>query len=203
MDISAGDILRIVAVLSYLDGDIIMNVFNALIGSGGGPFDPQDIVDDAVDWMDAVYLNVVADMSNNVNGSEIRVYVYDAAEDDWDEVGIDPFTFDPTQIADNTAKGVAGLINAKTTNADVSGKKYLGAVTEDATADGVLNAPYIAALAAFGADWLTDFTGAVSGAAWEPGVWSPTRLEILPFSGTIIIPSEPAYQRRRKSGVGI
>lgn len=203
MDISVGDILRIVAVLSYLDGDIVQNVFNALIGTGGGPFDPQDIVDDAVTWMDSVYANLVGDITNNVDGSEIRVYVYDTVEEDWDEVGINSFTFNPTQAADNTAKGVAALINCKTLNPDVSGKKYIGGITEDATADGVLQAGIIADLVLFAADWLTAFAGGTSGAAWEPGVWSPKFQELFLPTGTIVIPSEPAYQRRRKSGVGI
>lgn len=203
MTIAIGDVLRVVAVLVWTDGDVAQNVFNAIIAGAGGPFTEADIVDDALDWVETMYATLVGVMSDEIDGSEVRVYVYDGVGDDWDEIGSEAWVFNPTATADQLPRGVAGLINAKTSDADVSGKKYLPASTESDAADGLWNVTYLADLVDFGAEWLPNFVGAVSGATWDPGIWSPTNTELFPASGTAIIPTIPAYQRRRKRGIGI
>lgn len=203
MTIAVGDILRVVAVLSWLDGDLLQNVFNVKVDGGGGPFDDADVVDDMTDWLDDMYANYVARMSDEINGSECRVYKWDTGDLDWDEVGIDAFAFNPTVPDDQLPRGAALLINAKTINPDVSGKKYIGALTEAAVTDGLFTAGEIIAAAAFAVDWFTDFTGAASSADFDPGVWSPTREAFFTMGDVAIIPAIPAYQRRRKNGVGV
>lgn len=203
MSVGVGDILKVVAILSWLDSDVVQNVFNAVIGGSGGPFDEDDIVDDALDWVETMYANIVANGSDEIDGSEIRVYIYDPIDDDWDEIGSEAWVFNPSDTAEQLPRGVAALINAKTTNPDVNGKKYLGGLTEGSSVDGQWGAGPIAAFANFAADWLAPFVGAVSTADWIPGIWSPTRTNFFPSSLTAIIPTVAAYQRRRKRGVGI
>lgn len=203
MSITVGTVLKIVAVMSWLDGDIMQNVFNAVISGSGGPFDEADIVDDAVAWMDDLYANMTTGVSDEVDGSEIRVYEYDAVDDDWDEIGSDAWTWDPNQSGEQQPRGVSLLINIRTIDADVSGKKYLGGITEPSALDGLWVSSIITAAAAFAVDWATAFTGATSGASWVPSIWSPTNTNAYPMVGTAIIPTIPAYQRRRKQGVGI
>jgi hypothetical protein len=203
MALNVGDVLRVVAVLSWLDGDILQNVYNTEILSGTGPFDDDDVIDDMVDWLDVMYDNFVAQMSDEINGSECRVYVWDPVGADWDEVGINAFDFNPTNVGEQTARGVALLINAKSSDPDVSGKKYLGAFTEAAVSDGIFLSGEVTRGALFAADWFGDFVGAATGATFDPGIWSPTEETFFPMGTTAIIPSIPAYQRRRKNGVGI
>lgn len=203
MALNVGDILRVVTVMSWIDGDIMQNVFNAEIASGSGPFDAADVLDDMVSWMDDVYANLTTSAVNELDGSEVRVYVYDTGEADWDEVGIDLWTWDPSNVEDELPRGIALLLNAKTTNPDVSGKKYFGGLGEAAVDDGLFGAGLVAVGASIAVDWFTDFVGSETGATFDPGVWSPTRSDFFPMSGTVIIPSIPAYQRRRKNGVGI
>jgi hypothetical protein len=203
MSIVVGDILRVVAVLSWLDGDIAQNVFNAVISGSGGPFDDADIVADALDWLDTMYANIVTQMSDEIDGSEIRLYIYDPIDDDWDEVGSDAWSLNPSGVSDQLPRGVAQLVNCKTLDPDVNGKKYLPAPTEGIVTDGLFIAGAIADATDFAVDWVTGFTGATSGASWVPGVWSPTNTNFHPMSGTVILPTIPAYQRRRKRGIGI
>jgi hypothetical protein len=202
MSIAVGDVLRVVAIMAWLDGNLNMNVFNAVIGGTGGPFDEADIVDDAVAWMNAIYGNMTGSTSDELDGSEIAVYVYDSVDDDFDEVGTDPWTYNPTSASEQLPRGVAGLINANTIDPDVQGKKYLGGLVEPSVTDGLWIAAQLANLALWADDWVTAFTGGTSGASWIPGVWSPTRTNFYPFSGAYTIPAIPAYQRRRKRGVG-
>lgn len=203
MSITVGDILKVVAIMTWLDGDIMQNVFAAAIGGTGGPYDDEDIVADAQSWLAAMYGNLSAVQSSSVDGSEVRVYVYDSVDDDFDEVGSASWTYNPTETGEFLPKGVAALINCKTLDPDVSGKKYIGGLCEVAQDDDVLQAGTMGLLADFADDWTDLFTGSVSGASWVPGIWSPTRTNFYAMSGTYVIPTIPAYQRRRKRGVGI
>ena len=203
MSLGVGDILRVVAVVSWLDGDLLQNVFNVEIESGTGPFAVADVLDDMVDWLDNMYANLTDYCSDNANGSECRVYIYDGIDDDWDEVGIEAWTWNPAAASDQNPRGVALLVNAKTVDPDVSGKKYLGALIESTITDGLFTGASVAAAAAFAVDWFTDFVGAASGATFNPGVWSTKNTEFFEMGEVVIIPSIPAYQRRRKNGVGV
>jgi len=181
----------------------MQNVFNAVVTGGGGPWDEEDIVDDAVDWCDTMFANLTANMVNVVDGSQVQVYEYDAVDDDWDEVGSDLWTFNPTGTSDQLARGVAALINAKSLDPDISGKKYLGGLNEAMLTNGLWESAAVTAFANFAADWITSFTGSTSGADWAPGIWSVAETVFKLMSGTYIIPTIPAYQRRRKRGVGV
>lgn len=203
MSLSVGDILQIVAVFQWLDGDVFQNVFNAEITGSGGPFDEADVVDDMLDWLDEMFANLTTRTSDECDGSECRVYVYDPVDDDWDEAGSDAWVYNPTGTGDQLPRGVAGLVNSKTVDPDVNGKKYHGGGGESSTIDGVYQAAYLTDLAAFSVDWVVPFIGAASGATFSPGVWSPTNTAHYLMSGSVVIPTIPAYQRRRKQGVGI
>lgn len=203
MSITVGEILQIVAVLQWLDGDIMQNVYNAVVTGSGGPYDEDDVVDDMEDWMDDIYANLSGRMSDEVDGSEVRVYVYDPVDDDWDEIGTNAWGFNPTDAGEQQPRGIAALINCKTADPDVNGKKYFGGSTESSALDGIWAAAHLTALALVGIDWVTAFVGATSGADFTPGIWSPTRTNFYQMSGQVVIPTIPAYQRRRKQGVGI
>ena len=203
MTIPVGTILKVVAVMSWLDGDIMQNVFNATIGGSSGPYDEADIVADALAWLDVMYGNLTTTVSDECDGAEVRVYEYDPPEDDWDEIGSDAWTWNPTGTGEQLPRGVALLINARTLDADVSGKKYIGGLTEPSALDGIWWSTMLASAADYADDWIAPFTGATSTAPWVPVVWSPTKTQPWVFNGAVIIPTIPAYQRRRKQGVGI
>ena len=203
MSLSVGDILKIVAVMAYTDGNIMENVFAAEIVAGSGPFDEEDVLDDMKDWIEDIYDNLTARISSYVDGSEVRVYRYDSGDDDFDEVGTTGFSWNPSGGTEELPRGVAALINAKTTDPDVNGKKYFGGFCEGFLDLGLWGSATAAALVTLTADWYTAFTGTDSAADFQPGVWSPKNKDIYPLSGTFVIPLIPAYQRRRKQWVGI
>lgn len=203
MTIAVGDILQIVAVLSWLDGGIMQNVFHTEVTDGAGPFDNEDVGEDMQTWVEAMYATMVAGMSDEVDGSEVRVYVWDVTGQDWDEISTRPFDFNPSNIGDQLPRGVSALVNAKTLDADVNGKKYMGGFTEGSADDGLLNAAELAHLVNFAAEWVGVEVGAQSGADFDAGIWSPTALALTDLTGVFTIPAIFAYQRRRKRGVGI
>lgn len=203
MSITDGTILRIVASFLWTDGNIVQNVFNAVVTGAGTPWDDEDIVDDADAWLDNMYANLSTHLSEYLDGNHVNVYKYDAIDDDWDEVGSQSWTFNPTNVNDEMPRGVAGLLNLWTTDPDVQGKKYIPGLTEGGLTDGLIGAGGLTDLLLFAADWATAFTGGVSGATWTPGIWSVAgtvfKAAVDHYSASAI----PAYQRRRKRGVGI
>lgn len=203
MSISVGDVLRVVATMAYTDGDLVQNVFAAVISGSGGPFDDADIVDDALAWVGTMFGNLSTLLSSTIDGSQVQVYVYDPVDEDFDEVGSVPWTFNPTGTGDEYTRGVAGLINAKTTDPDVNGRKYIGGLTENVMTSSGLAAGLVTGLVNFADDWLNGFNGPTSGAAWTPAIWSHKNKLPYATTGDAIIPVEPSYQRRRKRGVGV
>ena len=203
MSVVTGDILRIVASMLWTDGNVNQNVFNAVVTGAGGPFDDSDILDDAEAWLDDMYANLTANISDELDGNEVIVYKWDAGDQDWDEVGSQAWTWNPSAVPDQLPRGVAGLVRLWTEDADVQGKKYIPGYTEDAIADGLFGGGVVTGLLSFAADWYLPFAGVGSGATWTPGIWSVVGLvfkaAVDHFASTTI----PAYQRRRKRNVGI
>jgi len=203
MSISAGDILRVVATLVWLDGEINQNVFNAVVTGGGSPWTDADILDDAEEWVGDMYSPLALYLSDEIDGSSVTVYKYDAVDDDWDEVASEAWSFNPSAASDQLPRGVAMLINCGTTDPDVNGKKYIMGANEGSIADGLFESLLITQLALFADEWVELFVGGTSGADWAPGIWSPTNTNFFAMSGNYQIPTIAAYQRRRKRGVGI
>lgn len=203
MALSTGDIVRIVATMLWTDGNVMQNVYNAVLTGAGGPWDDADIIDDALDWVGLMYAELLTVISDTVDGSEVQGYVYDPVDDDWDEFETDNWTFNPTNATGELPRGAAALLNAKTTDPDVSGKKYIGGLAEGTLALGLWGGATVADLVDYGGEWVIPFVGVVSGADWTPGIWSPSRSVFLPSNLVVQIPTIPAYQRRRKRGVGV
>lgn len=204
MSITDGDILRVVAGLGYLDGEINQNVYNCVITGAGSPWDDDDVVDDMEDWLDNLYANVVTIVTSDMDGKNTTVYKYDSIDDDWDEVGANPFTWNPTGgVNDGLPRGVAALITAKSSDPDTAGRKYIPGFVEGVSLGALWDGGTVILLAAMGADWVTPFVGAATGADFTPVVWSVVEKVAKVLSGGISIPTVPAYQRRRKNNVGI
>lgn len=203
MSIVDGDILKIVASMLWTDGNVNQNVYNAEVSGGGGPYADSDIVDDAEAWLDNLYANVTTYCSDEIDGNEVLVYKYDAVGDDWDEVGSQSWTWNPTAATEQLPRGVAALLRLWTDDPDVQGKKYIPGLTEGHLTDGLFVSGLIANLLAMAADWYLPFTGGTSGATWTPGVWSVVGKVIEAAVDHFATSTIPAYQRRRKRNVGI
>jgi len=203
MSVTEGDVLRIVASLLWTDGNVNQNVYNCKMSGDGSPWADADILDDAEDWLDNMYANLAGHMVNDIDGNEVIVYKYDAVHNDWDEVGSQSWTFDPTQVNEELPRGVAGLVRLWTTDADVQGKKYIGAISEGDLFDGLWGGNLITQLLAFAADWYLPFIGAASGGTFTPGVWSVVGTVFRAALDHFATSTVPAYQRRRKRTVGI
>ena len=203
MAVSDGTILKIVASILMPDAVLVMNVFNAVFADTGTSNDEADVVSDLVDWVEALYATLNAQISSSSVASEVAVYEYDAIDDDWDEIGSDGWTDGFTNTDQILPFGVAPIVRMKTIDPDVQGRKFLPSWCEDTLANGYLGAGDLTAAANFAAEWITAFVGAATGGDFVPVVWSPTGKVPKVGNGVYIVNAISGYQRRRKQGVGI
>ena len=203
MTVADGDVLRVVASFLWTDGNVNQNVFNCEVSGGGGPYPDSDVLDDMEDWLDGMYLPLVGNLSDEIDGNEVIVYKWDSVGLDWDEVGSQSWTFNPSSINEQLPRGVAGLVRLWSADPDVQGKKYIPGLTEAGLTDGLFSAGTITQLLLFALDWYTGFVGGGSGATFTPGIWSVVGSIFKAAVDHYATSTIPAYQRRRKRNVGI
>lgn len=203
MAVADGAILRIVASMLFPDSVIAQNVFYAVFTDTGTSDDEDDVLDDLVDYVDAMFTHINSQVSALAASTTIKVYNYDSTDDDWDEVGDGVLTWSPAGAGEMLPHGVAALIHAKTIDPDVQAAKFLGAVPESQCASSTIIGTAITKYALFADEWVAPFTGAATGALFAPGVWSVAQNVFKLFNGTVLVNATSSYQRRRKPGVGI
>jgi hypothetical protein len=133
----------------------------------------------------------------------LKVYNYDAIDDDWDEVGDSVWVDTFIGGGDMLPHGVAGVIHAKSLDPDVQGAKYIGGIVETQHETAGFVAQAMTAMVDFAQIWTQSFVGSATGGDFVPGVWSVVQTNLRLFSGVEIVNVTAGYQRRRKPGVGI
>lgn len=202
MSLIEGTVLRI--ALSYLlpEDVIAQSIINLVLTGGGGPFDEDDVLDDVKDYIDDILTEWALLAADSVETTLIQVYEYDTVDDDWDEVGIRVPTIDGSLAQDMLPHGVAAFTQGRTLDPDVSGSKYWPGFTEVSQADGRWTGGVVLGIGDIAVAWVDAQVGAASGATLTPGVWSVVETNFHPFNGIVVVNALPAYQRRRKPGVG-
>jgi hypothetical protein len=105
-------------------------------------------------------------------------------------------------IEDVTPAAVSGYLMGYTSIPKARGSKYVPGIAETQIQEGEFTAPALVKLATLLAIYLADVSLG-SGASLEMGVLSKALGAFISFTGSGLIESLPAYQRRRKQGVGI
>lgn len=203
MSLIEGDILRVVASLLFPDDVIMQNVFHIVLTTINGTGSESEVGDDMVAYIEDIYAEIEGNISDEIDADELKIYVYDPIDDDFDEVISEPFTDSYAGSPDFLPHGVAGLILIRTLDPDVSGKKYFGGFGEGSQLSGEWGAGTIVNLGAAGIALASQYTDPTSGNVYTPGVWSVKETNFFPANNTIVVNATPAYQRRRKPGVGI
>lgn len=203
MSVAESTILKVVCSMLWDDGNVNQNVYFCRPTGASPPYSDSDIADDCEDWLDNMYDNLTASLSDELNGNATTVYKWDAAGQDWDEVFSQSFTWTPTNVGEQLPRGNAALCRLWTDDPDVQGKKYLPGWTEGNITDGVFTGGVLTTLLAYALDWYTPFVGAATGATFTPGVWSVVGKVFQAAVEHYAVSAIVAYQRRRKRNVGI
>lgn len=197
MPFSAAEPTFVTAKLLSAAGDAIQNVF--AIKRAGGSVDESDVREAIIEWLEAIYTELLGIISEEVDFSSVNIFhsAGDEATGDWPW---DTLT-SGSATGDQLPPGDAALINFYTGVSKRIGKKFIGALTEAAQDNGVLNASAITALTAAGLVASQAYT-AGNGVSFVPVIYdrvNDVMRNILEYTTPAII----AYQRRRRQGRGV
>jgi hypothetical protein len=106
-----------------------------------------------------------------------------------------------TQLGEVAPHGVAALILFRTGQLKVLGRKFIGGLGEASLDNGFLNAGTLTQMGAWSAALLAGHVGAITGITFDYRVRGKFGGEYPPIEG--VMRNVPAYQRRRKPGIGI
>lgn len=203
MALSTNDILKVVVSLAFPESVVAQNIFWVLFDNDGPSADEDDVLDDMEEWIEDLYTQIISKISDEITMDDLKVYVYDSSEDDFDEVGDRALSVNFNQTADFLPLGVAVLQRANTVNPDVQGRKYWGGLCEVHNTAGRLEASAVADFILAGSAWIAPFVGTETGSTFTPGVYSLTKSAFYAFGEDLLTNLVLSYQRRRKPGVGI
>lgn len=203
MAISSGTILKVVVSMLLPDSVIAQNIFYSVVTDLLTSDEEVDVVTDIVTWIESLYATINTFIVDDVNASDVKVYEYDAIDDDWDEVGTDVWADGFSSEDDMFPHGVAIVCHARTTDPDTQATKFLAGLQELAALDSDLVGATVTAVGNFCDIWVAPFVGTETGGTFVTGVWSTADTVFKLFSGAFVVNGVLGYQRRRKPGVGI
>ena len=197
MTINTNDVIRASAIMRLSNADDIVNVFHVEAQTVGAELQ-IDLRADIATYIESIYLEFDQEIHTSVSFDTIELFnVTDGNPE--------PSVGWPTLVAglkvdDPVPDGVAALSIGRTGVSRVVGKKFWPIATEGDLIGGTWIAGYLTLIDNANAKWIAPFTGA-SGVTWDPGVFSRVAALFRPFTEAASS-AVPAYQRRRKRGVG-
>lgn len=200
MTITNGDVIKMTLEYLYPGAGVAMNVFHyAYLGA-----DLTDSVAVAalVDWVETEWAPTWVDIASTT--ATLANAVFEVVNVDGDilvNLGTEILDIDGTVAGEVMPAAVSAYIAANTATPGVRGSKYVPGISETMADNGVFNATALAQIAFLLLDYL-DTVNVSAGNNFFPVVRS-TKLAGFPrllTAGTLN--TLPAYQRRRKQGVG-
>ena len=192
---SAGDILNVVAKFTLL-GQTVMNVYDLFVGEDAAN---SELLEDVEAWLSEAYNNLAVSFVTGFEPLTIKVTNV-TTDTDLGETNFLDFT-GGENVGDPLPPGVALLVTFPTNTLRSRGRKFLPGLAEVQTADGLFSGSVLTQAALYAVDIASPFLGASSGSALIAGVRTAAGL-FRAFNGGSVS-TVPAYQRRRKQGVGI
>lgn len=192
--VSALDTILAIAEMAAL-GQKLLNVFQFLATDD---MSDSDATSDIATFLDDLYQNIDGFMDAALTFDQITLknvtQAVDMGSTDW------PTLTNGSNVGDLYPLGVAGLITLGTAKPGTRGRKFIPGLDASATVESLFSSSLTTALTAFGAGMVGGFVGGTSGLIWAPGVLDKLGV-FRPFTSSIVT-NLPAYQRRRKQGVG-
>lgn len=196
-DFETDDIIRIGAVLRYDNTEDIVNVYHVKL-TDGGPVTWETIDSTLQAYMDSAVATIDTEWSTLITAGELQVSnvtqqtVFGAI--DWNTFAQGGAAGEPT------AAGVACFGFARTRVPRVQIRKYFGVFPQSSMVDGLWDAGVLAAVEDVLEYHIQEQS--MGGGLFLQGV-AYNRTERTSEEGvTVAVRAEPAYQRRRKRGVG-
>ena len=195
-----GEIIRIAAFFTHPAGSVAQNVF--IYEVQDSVVDDADLLSDYQAWFFTDWIDNWQDLANDqcvCDYLEFDVLNGDGTV----KRNIGPHDFDSAGLltGEPTSAGVAAYLQATSERTKSLGKKYIPSLDETMITDGQLNATAIAKMAVLLLEYM-EVVPVGTSTMLVPGVLSRVTETFQEFTGSGYITDIPAYQRRRKPGVG-
>lgn len=201
MSIVTGDVLKVVQKINLPNSVEAINVFYF-----EADFQADQTESDCVDalevWVEAFYADLATIVSSAVSLGEMPCYVRGGSPDyAWTLIGTATPSVTFSNITEMLPHGVAAIIRGYTERSTTIARKYIPGICEDQQAGGAWSSGCITALTNAADEWQDN--AALDGSnRLYPGSPSTVTNFFYELTGEFVIPSEPAYQRRRRPGTG-
>jgi hypothetical protein len=200
MAVADNSILRVAAHFISAAASDIVNVYHFTMDSVGDVSE-ANVLADLEDLIDALMTNLDQAYPTSTSCDSVEAWVWNSTLSRWDSIGEVNGTWAGTSTnLDEAPAGVAMYVRADSSDAQAKGAKYLPPPNDAALADGLITSTVMTYLANFLTDYAATYVGTY--AEFIPGLWQIATESFKLFSGTGTTSNVPAYQRRRKPGVG-
>lgn len=196
MTVVLNDVIKVTVKSSMPNGSVIENVYH-LKKIGGGDLSEADAMEDIVLW--------VTSLHDQLDDLQVTTLTYDSV-DAYNVTQDRPVSSSSLVgggdlAADPLPPGVAALVSCDTGVKRGVGRKYIAGISEALTTGGEFVAGALVSLGEY-ADKLTEvYNSGATDSDWQAGIYRKFHNQFAPFIGWAVN-AIPAYQRRRKPGVG-
>jgi len=201
MTVTSGDILKIVLEYVYPGAGTALNIFTYFYG--GEDAEDTDVMDVLETFFDDEWGSKWEDIApSTATIDNLQAVIVDNTGTTIRDLGFRLIDRPGNLGAEPTPAAAAAYLQGNTIVPQVRGSKYIPALSENAVTDGILNAGAVAQMLLLLGDYLQDVV-VTPGNVLRPGVLSKREGGFLSFETGGVFSDIPAYQRRRKVGVGI
>lgn len=197
----ANEILRVALHYAQPNAGDIMNVFHFQLDGVVG--DDEEVLYDVAIWIDEEWGDTWKVLA--CSACELTSWECDIMNEDGTvnrNLGAGLLNTVGTVGGEVQAAASSGYLLVYTPIPKARGSKYVPGVPEASVANGKIDATGLSRLAALLLIYMLEWTGPL-GLTLTPGVLSKTLGVFVQFSASGLVDDLPAYQRRRKAGVGI
>lgn len=200
-DIVTGDVVR--AVFSWLlDNQTVVQQVWHYVKNSGTAEDAGDFMDDLEVHHETIYALGLDDLiPDDLVATAIEIYLWNTTTKLFD--GVATGTHDQTGLSTGQwgAPGVCYLVNLLTDVGRYQGRKYVAGVIENSIADGVILSSSAATVGVWAVAQALPWSS--TDGNYTAGVFNEAAERFTQFNGNVVASTNPAYQRRRRAGVGI
>ena len=201
MTVTSGDIVKLVLEYVYPGAGTALNIFHYFYG--GEDVDDSVVMDVVQDFFDNEWGTKWEDIApSSASIDNVAGVIVDNAGVTIRDLGRRLINHQGNEGAEVSPAANSSYLQGNTIVPQVRGSKYIPALSELSTSNGLLNAAAVAQLLLLLGDYLQDLT-VTPGNVLRPGVLSSMEGGFLGFETGGSFSDVPAYQRRRKQGVGI
>ena len=201
MSIADDKYLKLAQEVNMPDAVVAMNIYY-MKTDFESPQAEADVLDACELWIEALYTTIDDHVSTLLSLGDLVVYEWDHIGTEWDNIGSRTPSVTFAAVTDMLPHGVAAMVRGYTTEARTIGRKYLPGLDEASQEDGEWTAATLVKLALFGAAWSAS-EEISSGNNLFAGVFSTKDTIVKLLTGIYVVLTNPAYQRRRRPGVGM